>query len=30
MVIELVQGGELFEFVALGGLPEKICRFLFK
>lgn len=29
MVIDFVQGGELFEFVALGGLPERICRFIF-
>lgn len=30
MVLELAQGGELFDFVALGGrLPEGIARFYF-
>lgn len=30
MVLEFVQGGELFDYVALGALPEPVCRFYFK
>jgi serine/threonine protein kinase len=29
MVLELVEGGDLASFVALGGFPEEICRFYF-
>ena len=29
-VYELARGGELFEFVALGALPENIARMYFK
>lgn len=30
MVLEFVEGGELFDFVSLGAFSEKICRFYFK
>lgn len=30
MVLELVQGGELFDFVALGAFSEPVCRYYFK
>ena len=29
-VLEYVKGGELFDYIALGGLPDKICRFFFR
>lgn len=25
-----MEGGELLDFIALGGLPEDICRYFFK
>lgn len=30
MVLEFVEGGELFDFVAQGAFSEPICRFYFK
>ena len=31
VVLELISGGELFDFVATGGaLPESICRYYFR
>ena len=30
MVLELITGGELFDFVALEYFDQRICRFFFK
>lgn len=31
VVLELISGGELFDFVATGGaLPEPVCRYYFR
>ena len=30
MVLEFVQGGELFDFVSLGAVSEPVCRYYFK
>ena len=30
MVLEFVEGGELFDFVSLGAFSEPVCRYYFK